>query len=71
MRADGVHLFPALCSVSPVGSLKSAIVGVFKLQKSAKVTHSILPSQELVVHLQHPAGYKSHKQKLFEVINNF
>lgn len=38
-RPDSAHLFPTLCSVSHVGSLKLAMVGVFVPWKSAHATN--------------------------------
>lgn len=38
-RPDSAHLFPPLCSVSHVGSLKLAMVGVFVPWKSAHATN--------------------------------
>lgn len=67
MRANCLHLFPTLCSVSSVGNLKSAIARVSHYGNQQTFQIKVLRSPALIVRrLQHPTGYKSHKQELFE-----
>lgn len=47
---DSAHLFPTLLSAMPHGSLKSATVGAFMLEKLASTTNQdFLPPNKLVV----------------------